>query len=951
MTEILSNSLTESSIINEIETNNLYQKHFDARTTISLSKKEAENLNRKIPIELLALEWLTKLDSSSEIKTYLLENFLPILVLGCEKILKDAQSKRLLGKNETDPNFNPINRLAQFLMRNNPKSVNHHEKSPYVRTTREVYQHLRDQLYVLQGNKLATVKENVRKRRSEREKIEKLQKFEISKRKSQIEALFEKFNVPTNGRLEFSILIECLKFYKKFISNLATDEQKNLEIKSNFPPFCYNRDDLNVKKRLMKSEFIETLLFITEDMESKYFENFSDFIEQCSIYFVNLANMNNFRTILHNLLIMLDSTSTGYLSRRRIIKLLKDFREKDANLSVKDPLEWPILDPFIKFENKLEQLIPSAERKLSEISKDFLMSQISLNPISEKESAPKLADENQVESEKTVENNDQNDDQNVKEEIIEKEIDTEVSKETEKPQEDNTNATDNATDDDSKEAVKPSEENSKNIEIPLEGIENEPLDLAKMFMRGGIFYYTPITNTFQIDLLDEVEEEPNINLLNKFDPEFVNSKQFRNLINVYVSDNFLNSEIYVNNLIVYLKDNYAESRFEKNSKQNKNRTIKQEIYRNKKYSSCFEKLDNEGSGQLSLNRIELALQDFKDGLFKEQITNAINLTRSEISANGKSDDYINRNEFFDLISVLVGLVDFPKFEDQLLNYLSCLNGLDVNEKTRGEVRKKWLSQIKYVGDITCGSFEPLFKQLFFTLLKDAENHGMKNGISAYIGVLEHLENGSIGLKFLASTPHDSKNILGKSLTRDDKCVSFEVIDSTKSKHVENVRLNENVFHFNPSGKSDGSFVLIPLKYARNKVFGTIGIDTLQNTNQNSNFTDHELSFYQGLANSFAISYAHIIFKNRLIKTCFSSIEWLKSRCNGIDEINVYFVQIVENESNLSGSEENTTNQTDEKFSLNLKPIIKFNRRDDKLVNVLNDTGYMTEEILKKNNGK
>lgn len=88
-------------------------------------------------------------------------------------------------------------------------------------------------------------------------------------------------------------------------------------------------------------------------------------------------------------------------------------------------------------------------------------------------------------------------------------------------------------------------------------------------MKGGIFYYTPITNTFQIDLLEEPEEEPSLNLLNEFDPEFVNSKQFRNLISTYISDNFLNSEIYVNNLIVYLKDNYAESRFEKNSKQNK----------------------------------------------------------------------------------------------------------------------------------------------------------------------------------------------------------------------------------------------------------------------------------------------------------------------------------------------------------------------------------------------
>lgn len=142
-----------SSGLNEVEINKLFKKHIDARNAIELANKEAENLNRKIPIELLALEWLTKLDSSSETKTYLLENFMPILVLGCEKILKEAFKKKLIEKKEIDPNFNPINRLAQFLIRNNPKSVNHCEISPYVRTLREVYQELRDQLYSLQGNK------------------------------------------------------------------------------------------------------------------------------------------------------------------------------------------------------------------------------------------------------------------------------------------------------------------------------------------------------------------------------------------------------------------------------------------------------------------------------------------------------------------------------------------------------------------------------------------------------------------------------------------------------------------------------------------------------------------------------------------------------------------------------------------------------------------------------
>lgn len=82
---------------------------------------------------------------------------------------------------------------------------------------------------------------------------------------------------------------------------------------------------------------------------------------------------------------------------------------------------------------------------------------------------------------------------------------------------------------------------------------------------------------------------------------------------------------------------------------------------------------------------------------------------------------------------------------------------------------------------------------------------MKNGISAYVGVLESLNNASIGLKFIASTPHDSKYILGKCLTRDDKCISFEVIDTSKPKHIENIQNNDNVYKFNTSNKVKKNF--------------------------------------------------------------------------------------------------------------------------------------------------
>jgi hypothetical protein len=38
-----------------------------------------------------------------------------------------------------------------------------------------------------------------------------------------------------------------------------------------------------------------------------------------------------------------------------------------------------------------------------------------------------------------------------------------------------------------------------------------------------------------------------------------------------------------------------------------------------KYSNCFDKLDNEGSGFLNVNHLTNLLVNYKDGLFKDQV--------------------------------------------------------------------------------------------------------------------------------------------------------------------------------------------------------------------------------------------------------------------------------------------------------------------------------------------
>lgn len=95
----------------------------------------------------MAKEWLTQLNVKSETIAYLIENFLPVLVLGCEKVLNEADNRNLIKENKSDLNFNPINNLAQFLMRNNPKYNNHNELSPYVRSMRQVYHEIKE--YIL----------------------------------------------------------------------------------------------------------------------------------------------------------------------------------------------------------------------------------------------------------------------------------------------------------------------------------------------------------------------------------------------------------------------------------------------------------------------------------------------------------------------------------------------------------------------------------------------------------------------------------------------------------------------------------------------------------------------------------------------------------------------------------------------------------------------------------
>ena len=89
----------------------------------------------------------------------------------------------------------------------------------------------------------------------------------------------------------------------------------------------------------------------------------------------------------------------------------------------------------------------------------------------------------------------------------------------------------------------------------------------------------------------------------------------------------------------------------------------------------------------------------------------------DIMLNNEPDTSISKEEFISFLNILISLTDLPKFQDQIIQLCmsSAQNGY--TDKARGETRKKWLQQMKVIGNLTYGSLEPLYKHLFLVLLK------------------------------------------------------------------------------------------------------------------------------------------------------------------------------------------------------------------------------------------
>jgi hypothetical protein len=122
---------------------------------LQIQKDNLQHAAKHMLVDALTTEWFCDDVEDSDVRAYLIAHVLPAVVLGLEKLMIEVNKRLLVDANAKimDSSFNPINFLAQLLMRNNPKYSNFSEASSYVQGLRGAGEQIKLELLHMTDNR------------------------------------------------------------------------------------------------------------------------------------------------------------------------------------------------------------------------------------------------------------------------------------------------------------------------------------------------------------------------------------------------------------------------------------------------------------------------------------------------------------------------------------------------------------------------------------------------------------------------------------------------------------------------------------------------------------------------------------------------------------------------------------------------------------------------------
>ena len=242
----------------------------------------------------------------------------------------------------SEPNFNPINFLAQFLMRNNPKHEPFPEQNPYISGMRKVAVLLSQKVTTTEQLRLQELRSAIEKRKAEVSMTKLQRASEFDQRMSVFAGQFSDWGISAiDGIVESTLLEAALKaFVERYNESL-------LEIySSRAQQFLTSLSEKIKQSGLNAMEYSKLLATRSTSMTPEVFNLFVTHVSNCAAIYRRETESLRISKTLESLFNKLDIHKSGRVDRDKVIAFLQQLYEnvpRDRLINFVRPSDWPVV--------------------------------------------------------------------------------------------------------------------------------------------------------------------------------------------------------------------------------------------------------------------------------------------------------------------------------------------------------------------------------------------------------------------------------------------------------------------------------------------------------------------------------------------------------------------------------------------------------------------------------
>lgn len=893
--------------VNEKNINNKIRKNIREKRAIVHDKRDINfKRNKKIPLDLLTKDWLENIGGTDELRVYLIENCLPSLVLGLESLLVEV------GRQGENTSFNPLNYLAQHLMRNNPRYNHSIDNSPYMKGLNEVRSELRQLVAKLRHSKSAKITSEARKRRYERQTHEARTPEEIEQRAAIVAGTFEGWSFGDDTIPQYKIQRAMRSFM----------EEKHPKFNEELREVCSYVQPISLDDRKDAITCQMYTRYIMDHIEGWPIGAFNALllhIDSCAKAVPVGDQRQKIQSSLTSLFRTIDKEKAESLCRSHILSLIKEFYSTvHVNMKkyITNPLDWSDKDTVYSPTPAPSVMTTAYCSTAQSVPIPIETEKEDETPVTQEPEEPEVP-------EKTVKLPPEDNEELMlptskahllEEETSEIEITTSVKSTTTSdlinttPHVKPTLSTSlkSSTSLNSSSRVGSSEDVTPEVKSVASTLADSTAEESAKKRNSNL--YLP----WQDDTKGEVDEElkHDIELIAseapselsqprqpEIDPR-INIEQF-----LYVTEKLLGEDPHPRALTAlseFLGDSFQETPQQRQSRQLEEKLAAKQHAMMSKINDLFDEWDVDHLGYLDRTEILAVLSQWQ-----KNSTKSYNIEMSKQICKAveevESKDLL-REDFLTLCRTFHKVLDSDDYMDRLLDFVHLVVQTQRADLQRERKRRRWLEVMTLLPKIS-GSDHTLYFRSFFDILeKDFAYHGNGRLINAYIMLVENdpdadeEDEDKTLLRYVGSTANDQNILLGRTLYANQKCISNQVRRSGKAVYINQIRNNNQVHlwamdRWAVDEDRDGAFLVLPLKNDTEKVVGVVGVDTLLSATP-TQFLPHEIAFIQNVVRQLSSGFSFLDARHKFQRTLISLLETIPRKESAVLSATCYVVEPV-----------------------------------------------------------